>query len=355
MKKAVYELLEEIEKNGYQAYLIGGYPRDFYLGRETNDYDIGTNATPEEIKKIFKEVLEENYGSLKIRYQNIPFEITTFRLEQSYEGVRTPIISYTKSLEEDLIRRDFVMNTLCMDKNENYLDLYGARKDIDCKMIRVVGNPHQKMKEDPLRILRAIRFSTILDFEIDSKLESSIIENKEFVANLSYYRKKEELDKIFQSKNVNKGIELLKKYGLDKILECQFHQVVFTPKKEAIWAQIDFSENYPFSKVEKREIELFKRLLSKKQLEDMDLYHYGVSLLSFIAPVLGYSSMDLRNRYQNLPIHSRKELAIDSIRIQKLCDKSLSFVYSLLEKEILSGRLKNSRIEIEAFLKEYFH
>lgn len=354
MRKIVCELLKLLEQNGYQAYLIGGYPRDFYLGIPTSDYDICTSATPKELREIFVDIIEENYGSLKINYQGILFEITTFRVEVAYKNVRTPTVTYTKSLKEDLLRRDFVMNTLCMNSKGEYIDLLGARKDIENKVIRGVGDNFQKMKEDPLRILRAIRFSSVLNFEIEDTLEEAIIKNKDLVKNLSYYRKKEELDKILNNKNVNRGIQLLKKYGLDYELECSFPNLVYVSKLEGMWAQIEFSQNYPFTRKEKKEIVILKRILSKGRIEDIDLYKYGFDLLSVIAPVLNCSLESLKMKYQSFPIHNFKEIDIDKNTIEKLCKENLSTIISVLEEKIIKGSLMNERKEIEKFLKSYF-
>lgn len=355
MREEVYEILKLIEDRNYQAYLVGGYPRDSYLGKKTNDFDICTNATPEELKQIFSHILEENYGSLKIKYKDILFEITTFRVEYDYTSVRSPKITYAKTLEEDLIRRDFTINTLCIDKNGTYIDKLGAKEDIKNRIIRCVGNPYQKMKEDPLRILRAIRFATTLDFEIEMELQKSILENRNLVANLSYYRKREELDKILESGNCNVGISLLQKFGLDNILECNFSSLIPVSNLETMWAQFTYSPNYPFTKKEKKNIEMTKKFLSKGVIEDIDLYYYGEIYFVFLAQVLGEDYESLKTRYQNLPIHSSKEIKVSNDTIQSITKEPISSVILRLEKEIVNGNLKNDTNTIILFLKEYFH
>ncbi len=354
MEKIIYEILKIIEKSGYQSYLVGGYPRDLYLGRITDDFDICTSATPEILKEIFSDILEENHGSLKVQYKNIIVEITTFRLEHSYTSVRTPIVSFTTSLKEDLIRRDFVMNTLCIDSKGNYIDILGAKDDLNHKIIKSVGNPFQKMIEDPLRILRAIRFATILNFEIEDSLKRAILENKNLVSNLSYYRKKEELDKILLSENCNYGIQLLKDFHLDSILECQFREVIPVLKLEAMWAQIIFSSNYPFTKKEKKEINIIQYFLSKKTIDKIDLYYYGDTYFFFIAQILKIDFNWLHKQYLSLPIHSSKDIAIDISTIQEITKESISVVFKILEKEIVNNQLKNNNDEIKLFLREYF-
>ena len=165
------EIVKILVKNGYQAYIVGGYPRDLYLNIKTNDIDICTNARPNEIIKCFDKVdkVIEQFGSVVI--DNI--QITTFRKDISYNG-HYPKVCFVDTLKEDLKRRDFTINTLCLDINGNYIDYYNALEDIDNKIIKSVGNPFDKIKEDPLRILRAIRFSVCLDFKIDDTLKEAI-------------------------------------------------------------------------------------------------------------------------------------------------------------------------------------
>ena len=141
MNKTAIDLLKIINDNGYQAYLVGGYPRDLYMGRKSIDYDICTSATPKELKNIFNDstVHTEQYGSVTLIYQNNRFEITTFRRDIKYLNNRKPIeIEYVDSLLEDLKRRDFTMNTMCIDQNGNLIDLMNGRGDINNKIIKTV-------------------------------------------------------------------------------------------------------------------------------------------------------------------------------------------------------------------------
>jgi len=137
--KTAIEILKILEKNNAKAYIIGGYPRDKYLNIESNDIDICTSAKYKLLKSIFENVEKNKYSSYKVEYNNYTFEITTFRKETKYVKNRFPQIKYTKSLKKDLKRRDFIMNTLCINSNEEYIDLKKAKKDIDNKIIRLIG------------------------------------------------------------------------------------------------------------------------------------------------------------------------------------------------------------------------
>ena len=156
-------ILNKINESGFQAYLVGGYPRDLYLGRESTDFDICTNATPKDLTEIFGDVKQhlEQYGSVTVYLNNLRFEITTFRKDIKYINNRKPIeIEYIDNLEDDLKRRDFTMNTMCLDSEGNLIDLLNGKEDIDKHLIRTVGDANKKISEDSLRILRAIRFAT---------------------------------------------------------------------------------------------------------------------------------------------------------------------------------------------------
>ena len=217
MYEDAIKILKKINKK-YISYIIGGYPRDLYIGNINTDIDITTSATKEQLKEIFKdyEIIDRGFGSIILKYNNNQFEITTFRKEIGYTKNRFPKkIEYVNTLEEDLKRRDFVINTLCIDENGEYVDLLGARKDIDNKIIRCVGNSDIKIEEDILRSLRAIRFATILNFKLDEELKQSIKKYSYLLDNLSNKRKEEELNKILSNKNKEYGISLLKELEIN--------------------------------------------------------------------------------------------------------------------------------------------
>ncbi len=192
------DLLKKIDDLGYVAYIVGGYPRDKYRGEDTEDIDICTNMRYEEIKKYFEICISyPKMGSFTICYKNVLFEITTFRKEGKYLDYRHPYsITFVDTLEEDIQRRDFVMNTLCIDKEGEYIDLLGAREDIDHKIIRVVGDVKDKMSEDPLRMIRALRFSINLGFVLEDTLKEEIKRNIDSIRKISMKKIEEEIKKI---------------------------------------------------------------------------------------------------------------------------------------------------------------
>lgn len=218
MYKEALNILKILNKNGFTSYIIGGYPRDKYLGTISNDIDICTSAKPDDIVKLFSNVNTKysRYGNTIIKVYNYEFEVTTFRKDIKYIDRRNVIIEYVDTLEEDLKRRDFIMNTLCIDYNGNYIDIMGSRDDINNKIIRLIGDEY-KLIDDPLRMLRAIRFSVILNFEIEKSLKEKIKKYGYLIDKLSDFRKKQEMNKI-KGFNKERGLNIIKELNLDQYL-----------------------------------------------------------------------------------------------------------------------------------------
>lgn len=194
-------ILKKMHDLGYVGYIVGGYPRDKYLGIESYDIDICTNMKIEELFKYFDVEDETLFGSCKIN----DIEVTTYRCD-TYNDSRYPIVEYVKTLKEDLQRRDFIMNTLCIDYNGNYVDLLGARKDIDNKIINTVKNANVSFREDPLRMIRALRFKIDLNFSLSSDIINEIEKNKELINTISKKRLEKEINKC---KNKEKLLEVI--------------------------------------------------------------------------------------------------------------------------------------------------
>ena len=349
MYHAAIEILKKINDNGYQAYVVGGFVRDFYLNKHSMDVDICTEATPKELKDIFGDIMLPNiqYGSITIIYKKIRFEITTFRKDIKYENNRIPVkIKYIHSLKEDLLRRDFTMNTLCLNKDGEILDFLGAKEDLDNKIIKMVGNPKKKLKEDSLRILRAIRFATILNFELDDELKKYIKKYSYLLKKLSYYRKKEELEKIFTSSNISYGIKLLKEMNLVESLELKnIDNLIYPSSLITIWAQLEVSDIYSFSNHEKETISKIKELMDKDILDNKNLYRYGLYISSLVGEIKGIPKKIITKKYNDLPIQSKKDIANTGKEISQILDCKPGFYIKIilekLEDEILLGNLQN--------------
>lgn len=358
------KLLKEIDNKGFVSYIVGGYVRDYLLGIESNDIDICTNATPKDIKEIFKDdcLPSEDYGSVTVVIKGINYEITTFRQEIGYSDNRHPNeIKYIDSLEEDLLRRDFTINTICMDKDGHIIDHLNGKIDLDNKVIRTVGNSIDKFTEDSLRILRAIRFATILDFDLDLEVSEAIKNTKGLLVNLSYNRKKEELDKIFTSPNFKKGIRLLIDLGLDKELEIpNLYKVLETDVTSSIgiWSILNVGDKYPFNK---NEIDLIDGVNTVVELDNLNpsvLYKYGLYVNSVAGKIKKDDIKRITETYNNLIIKSRKEINITAEEIMAILDREpgeyLKEIYDDIEEEILYNRLENDKNSISSYIKDKY-
>ncbi len=217
----VCEILKKVEDAGYEVYIVGGAVRDILLGINVDDWDYTTNATPEELLKIFKDGYYNNkFGTVGIpsKISLDPHEITTFRTESGYSDKRRPDkVAWGKTLEEDLQRRDFTINAMALKpegKNFKVIDLYGGEKDLKNKTIRAVGDPRDRFSEDALRLMRAIRIASQLGFKIEDKTFEGIMTNTALIGRIAKERVKDELLKILASPHPDKGMEMLKDSGL---------------------------------------------------------------------------------------------------------------------------------------------
>ena len=364
MLDTALKLLKVFTSNSYKAYIVGGFVRDYILGIESNDIDITTNATPKEIKEIFKDCClpNEEYGSVIVIKSGIKFEITTFRKEIEYSNNRKPIeIKYVNDLYTDLLRRDFIINTLCIDENGKILDFLGGQDDLKRKIIRCVGDADSKFNEDCLRIMRAIRFATILDFDLADDVICAISKNKYLVKDLSFYRKKVELDKIFSSPNRNKGIKLLIDLGLEKELDLpNLKEILDKPVNSSIvvWSILN-NDKYPFNK---NESDLINDINESKKYNNLDpvvLFKYGLYVNSCSASIKGIDIKKITKSYNDLTIKCRDDIDINSNQIMDVLNmkpgKYLKDIYDDIEKEILYKRLSNCYDEIVKYIKEKYN
>jgi len=362
MKDKALEVLRKFNDNGYQAFIVGGYVRDTLLNRKTNDIDICTSATPKEILNLFDNVMvsDVNYGSVVISYKGCKFDVTTFRKDIKYEGNRRPIkIKYINDIKKDLLRRDFTVNTLCIDYNGEVVDILNVMEDLKNKILKTVGNPRYRIKEDSLRILRCIRFATILDFNIDDKTKYYLSKYSYLLKDLSMNRKKEELDKIFMSKNKEKGRELLIKLDLINVLKInKLNSVVLCTDLLGIWSQLDVDDIYPFTKYEKSQMKLLRELLCYDELDNYLLYKYGLYLCTVYTDIKGISKMKLNTMYQELPILTSKDIVVNGNDIVKILNRKpgeyIKEIIQDLEINILDGKINNNYNDIEKYIvKKY--
>jgi len=249
LPEEVVNAVNTLKNKGFQAYLIGGCVRDLLLNRKPKDWDITTDATPEEIIPLFKDTFyENNYGTVGVVNENAKdetlkvLEITPYRLEAEYSDNRRPDhVTFSKKLEDDLQRRDFTINAIALEIKEagkgkfsgTYLDYYNGHEDIQDKIIRTVGEAHDRFTEDGLRILRAVRIATEIGFKIDKKTEKAIIANASLLKNIAKERIRDEFTKIIMSDNPMDGLIFCQKMGLLPFIAPEIEKMVSIEQSRA--------------------------------------------------------------------------------------------------------------------------
>lgn len=352
MEKNVKKILETLENESYQAYLVGGYVRDYLLGVTSFDVDIATDALPKDIHRIFNSS-KNNYGSVNIKVDKLNVDITTFRKDLNYVNRRPSKVVYINNLKDDLERRDFTINAICMNKNGKIIDLLNGCKDLDRRTIKIIGSIDVKLKEDPLRIMRAIRFACILDFKIEDELYEKIKEYSYLVGDLSKERIKNELDKILISKNYKYGLELMKDTKISEVLEINYDDINYVDDLLGMWAQVKVL-NIPFTNVEKGNIIKITEVLDFGKIDNEILYKYGLYISRVAGKILNIKTTKISKMYNKLPIKSREDIDITSKEISSIVGvgEVIGETYKIIEKEILNYRLKNKKSEILKYLEK---
>lgn len=359
MDKILINILKKIEKNGYEAYIVGGYVRDKLMGIETSDIDICTNVLPKDIIRIFKldKDTKEEFGCVRLITKKYNIDITTYRKESNYVNHIPTKTTYIDDLKSDLKRRDFRMNTLIMNYSGEIFDYYNGLQDINNKVIRCVGDTKKKLLEDPLRILRGIRFSIKYNFKLDDNILVFIKNNKELFNKISYFRKKEELDKIFSCENKLMGLKLIEYLDLCDSLGINYEldKIKYTKDILGIYSQIEYSELYPFTKSEKDIINKCRMIIKLNEINNQTLYYYGLYINSIAGEVIGVDYKIINKKYKYLPIKSRKDIKISLESIVKLnnnCYNGVNEIYKKIEVNILDGKLKNKNKDIVKFIRK---
>lgn len=276
--KEVLRVIKELQKKQFEAFVVGGCVRDLLVKKEPKDWDITTNATPEQIQTIFPDSFYENdFGTVGVKV--IPFmnfgkenrehdviEVTTYRIETTYSDRRRPDeVQFAKSLEEDLSRRDFTMNALALSvENEEIkiVDLFEGKNDINKKEIKAVGNADERFNEDALRMIRAIRFASELNFQIEKNTFQAIQKNCQLITFVSQERIKDEFSKIILSEKPAYGVEILQKTGLLKFIIPELESGISVKQNHhhiySVWQHnLNSLEFCPSKKLEVRLASLF--------------------------------------------------------------------------------------------------
>lgn len=373
-------VLKKIQQAGFEAYFVGGCVRDLLLGKEPHDVDIATSAYPAEIKQIFKRTIDTGikHGTVTVLNQHRAYEITTFRTESSYQDFRRPDhVTFVRSLNNDLQRRDLTINALAMDLNGQIIDLFNGLQDLKQGIIRAVGIPHERFHEDALRMMRTVRFASQLSFTIETQTLNAITENAPLLKHIAVERIHEEWQKLLLGSYPQKGLAPL----LETKLYCYcpnfaeqktvLKQLVNLPQLKfnsvaAGWslfgylAQLSITEMIKLLRAWKSSNSLIKsttaaiqatRSVMDNKLDQWQMYSLGWPALQVACEnvnLLGKncSLAAMQQQYQALPIKNVKELAvtggslITSLNLKP--GPQIGELINNLEKAVVTGRLPNT-------------
>ncbi len=240
--KAAREVMDRIEEAGHDAYAVGGSVRDALLGRAPYDWDLATSASAETIMSLFPRAAKTGikFGIVKVFHEGMTIDVATYRKDGPYEDCRRPChVDFTPNLEEDLKRRDFTMNAMAFSPTRGLKDPFKGQEDLAKKLIRTVGDPFERFKEDALRILRAVRFAGQLNFEIDKASQLAMKSKAELLAMISVERIREEFEKTMISTNPAKSLALCLNLGLFPYILGEPFRTIEGDEKQKLLALID--------------------------------------------------------------------------------------------------------------------
>ena len=367
------EVLEIINKAGFESYFVGGCVRDYILNKNFSDIDITTNALPEEIKEIFSKTIDTGiqHGTVTVLYKNNSYEITTFRTEDNYSNHRSPDkVEFVNNLKDDLDRRDFTINAMALDIKGYIYDFHSGVNDITNKIIKTVNNPNERFFEDALRMIRVFRFSSKLGFSIENNTFNAICKNSKLIEYVSIERIITEFKKLFEGMGNKKSFELLLKSGINIYIPFFKYVKNYNDFSMYTFCQIMyylmFFNKIPISELKK--LKLSNKEVSKVKEYDLIysnfnlntpiekiLYEYSLEDVLFISRLFNFME-DRKILNTKLNIRSFNDVNITSKEIIELVNKTpgpwIKDIIKKIEINILLGRLKNDNNEIIKFIKE---
>lgn len=378
-------VLQKLTTAGFEAYFVGGSVRDYLLNRMISDVDIATSAFPEEVKEIFQTSYDTGiaHGTVTVRENNEFYEVTTFRTEGTYEDFRRPSeVTFIRSLEEDLKRRDFTMNAIAMDEHFALQDPFSGQLAIQNKEIKAVGKASERFHEDALRMMRAVRFLSQLDFELDKETEKALESQIELLQHTSVERITVEWIKMMKGKAAKRAIELLLKVKMETYLPglkdeksalSEFASWDWEKRttEESIWLGLvvavkpnNVNAFLKAWKLPNKTIQLVNKayqyaLNIKETWLTEELYHAGKAVFSLVNELNVIRGQEnnqhkVSQAYEALPIHSKKDLAITGADLLKWSGESAGpWVKETLDKVecgVLSNEINNEKIQIKRWL-----
>jgi len=337
----VNRILKQLEKAGYPAYIVGGCVRDSILGRKPTDWDITTKATPCQVKDLFRRTIDTGieHGTVTVMLGNEGYEVTTYRIDGLYEDSRHPKeVTFTEDLKEDLRRRDFTINAMAYNSQEGLIDIFDGVEDSKKRLIRAVGNPQERFQEDALRLMRALRFSAQLGYQIEANTKQAILEMAKDLDKISAERVQIELIKLITSPHP----EVLKeayRLGVTKVILPEIDQIM--KSKEEGEKLMQRMQKVPEDKIYRLTI-LFSELGKETAIKIGKRLKMDNATIKLVSTLVAYFS------YQ-------PELIESSIRkaIYEIGEDAYPYLYQLKKAKILASGVEKEEERNEEANKIY--
>lgn len=382
-------VLKKITNHGYEAYFVGGCVRDLLLQRDINDVDIATSATPDEIKRMFTKTVDVGieHGTVLVLHEGEGFEITTFRSDSSYTDHRRPDeVTFIRTLEEDLKRRDFTMNAMAMSASFELVDPFQGQKDLTARIIRTVGKATERFQEDALRMIRGARFAAQLDFTIEDETLKAMFSCSPLLSHVAVERKRMEMDKLLSGQKVSKGLYYLEKADLVKSMpyfpldskgcECVTNITLEKLNLQQRWAVViivlEIEDPVKFLKEWRHSTKRIRHVTNlvdlfyarkKQPFTPYSLYKTGLAmakeaeqLFSIIETVKDEGKL-LENLWDTLPIKTKSELLVNGKDILSWINRRsgpwLGSILNEVEHDVIEGKVTNNPSELKKWVIQW--
>lgn len=333
----VLYIINKIESAGHEVFVVGGAIRDILIGKYPNDYDLTTSAKPTEIIELFEKSILTGvkHGTVTIPINGSNYDITTYRVESEYINKRAPEkVSFTKDIYEDLLRRDFTINSIAYNPKKGLVDPFNGLEDLNKRTIKTVGNPDERFDEDALRMLRAIRFATTLNYNLDPATSLSIVKNTESLKYISKERIRNEINTILLSDYPKRGLKMISNLGLLKYIFPTLIPLIAFNQFNKYHSENVF--DHSLEVVDNTPKHLYTRLAA--------LFHDSGKPDTFTVDKEGvghFYGHEMRS----------SEITIDSLKYLKYDNKTINTVYILVKNHMVSVNIKKQN-KIKKLIKE---
>lgn len=364
MLESANQIIQTIEAAGGEAYVVGGAVRDMLLKREPGDYDLATSLLPEAVMHLFPVVIPTglDHGTVTVVLDHIPFEVTTFRSESTYSDRRRPDeVTLGVSLEEDLTRRDFTINAMAL-KPSGLVDLFGGQADLATKVVRTVGRAEDRFDEDALRMIRAFRFMSQLEFTLDPETERAIENKKQHLSSVAVERIAIEFEKLLLGPGRKAALAAMRRTGIGHYMphmnDVILHQLMLLPfngvSPDDVWTLVlvaglrpESLRAWKRSKKQEGRAKTFAPLVHEQTLSDWQRYRLSDEELDHLNQMTGYR----HEGRASLPIRRLQDLAVNGRDMMDLGLRKhqIKEVLHHLEQQVVHRQLDNER---EILLKE---